>query len=75
MSFSLATSTANETNVGGTSILLNVPDILSLPPIDGNPKPNCASYAPSKAANGWLQRSGSEFILLKYSWNVNLIFL
>ena len=40
---SLATSIANEQSVGGTSICSNVPDILSLPPIDGSPKPNCAS--------------------------------
>ena len=30
-------STANDTNVGGTSISLNVPDILSFPPIAGIP--------------------------------------
>ena len=75
ISASLATSTANDTSVGGTSISLNVPDILSLPPIDGSPNPSCASYAPSNEANGWLHLFGSRLILLKYSWNVNLIFL
>ena len=30
------TSTAKDTNVGGTSISLNVPDILSLPPIEAS---------------------------------------
>ena len=66
---------ANEQSVGGTSISSNVPDMLSLPPIDGSPKPNCASYAPRSAENGWLHLSGSSVILLKYSWNVNLILL
>ncbi len=47
-----ATSTANDTSVGGTSISLNVPDIESLPPIEGSPYPICASYAPRSAANG-----------------------
>ena len=75
ISASLATSTANEHNVGGTSIFSNVPDMLSFPPIEGSPKPICASYAPRSAANGWLQREGSSVILLKYSWNVNLILL
>ena len=32
------TLTANDTNVGGTEISLNVPLIESFPPIDGNPK-------------------------------------
>ena len=75
ISFSFATSTANETNVGGTSISLNVPDILSLPPIDGRPNPICASNEPRSDANGWLQRRGSSVILLKYSWYVIRIFL
>ena len=43
MSPSFATSIANEQSVGGTSISSNVPDILSLPPIDGSPNPSCAS--------------------------------
>ena len=47
----------------------------SLPPIDGSPYPICASYAPSNAANGWLQREGSSVMRLKYSWNVNRIFV
>ena len=51
-SFSLATSTAKETSVGGTSISLKVPDMESFPPMDGSPKPICASNAPSSAANG-----------------------
>ena len=47
MFFALATSTAKETRVGGTSISFplsssKVPDILSLPPMDGSPKPSCA---------------------------------
>ena len=67
ISCSLATSIANEHNVGGTSICSNVPDIESLPPIDGSPKPICASYAPRSAANGWLHLEGSSVILLKYS--------
>ena len=67
ISFSFATSTANDTSVGGTSISLNVPDIESFPPIDGSPNPICASYAPSNAANGWLHLFGSSLILRKYS--------
>ena len=51
-SFSFATSTAKETRVGGTSISLKVPDMESFPPMDGSPKPICASNAPSSAANG-----------------------
>ena len=66
-------STAKDTRVGGTSISLNVPDILSLPPMDGRPKPIWASYAPNSAENGWLQREGSSVILRKYSWKVKRI--
>ena len=75
MSWTSAVSTAKEQSVGGTSISLNVPDIESLPPIDGRPYLICASNAPSSAENGWLHLLGSSFILRKYSWNVNLIFL
>ncbi len=75
MSCFFATSTAKDTSVGGTSISLKVPDMESLPPIDGSPYPICASYAPSNAANGWLQREGSSVMRLKYSWNVNRIFV
>ena len=71
----LAISTANEQSVGGTSISLNEPDILSLPPIEGRPSFICASYAPKSAAIGSPQRFGSSPSLLKYSWNVNLILL
>ena len=39
---SLATSTAKDTSVGGTSISLKLPDILSLPPMEGRPKLSCA---------------------------------
>ena len=74
-SCSFATSTANDTSVGGTSISLKVPDMESLPPMEGSPKPICASYAPRSAAKGWLQRFGSSLILRKYSWKVNLTFL
>ena len=51
-SWIFATSTAKDTSVGGTSISLKVPDILSLPPMDGSPNPICAAYAPSSAENG-----------------------
>ena len=40
--FGLFASTANDTSVGGTSISLNVPDILSFPPMDASPNPICA---------------------------------
>ena len=38
-----AISTAKETRVGGTLISLKLPDMLSLPPMDGRPKRSCAS--------------------------------
>ena len=63
-------ATAKLTSVGGTSIVSNVPDILSLPPIDGIPSLSCASIAPRSAAAGLPQRSGTSFNLSKYSWNV-----
>ena len=71
-----ATSTAKLTSVGGTSISLKVPDMESLPPMEARPSSTCASYAPSSAAKGWLQRRGfSSSILRKYSWKVKWIFL
>ena len=73
MSPSFATSTAKDTSVGGTSISLKEPDMESFPPMDGSPNAICALYAPSSAANGWLQRFGSSLILRKYSWNVKRI--
>ena len=38
--------------VGGTLISLKLPDMLSLPPMDGRPKRSCASYAPKSAQSG-----------------------
>ncbi len=74
-------ATANEISVGGTfisvpvSLSLNVPDILSLPPIAPSPSLTCASIAPSSAANGLPQRFGSVPSRSKYSWKDNLISL
>ena len=50
---------AKEIKVGGTSKSRKDPDIESLPPMAAAPNSNCASKAPSKAANGFPQRVGS----------------
>jgi len=60
---------AKETSVGGTEIFSNVPDIESLPPIDGSFNSCWTRLAPSKAANGLPQRFGSSNNFSKYSWN------
>ena len=67
----LATETAKETRVGGTSISSKVPDIESLPPIEPMPRPSWASSAPSRAAIGLPQRLGSFLVRSKYSWKVS----
>ncbi len=49
--FAFAEATAKVTIVGGTFKSLNVPDMLSFPPIAGIPSFICAWKAPSKAAS------------------------
>ena len=65
-------ATAKLTSVGGTSISSNVPDMLSLPPMEGRPRRSCACIAPRSAAAGLPQREGTSFNLSKYSWKVSL---
>ncbi len=69
-----ATSKAKDTSVGGTSIFSKVPDMESLPPMDGRPYFICASKAPSSAVKGALHLVSSSVMRLKYSWNVKRIF-
>ena len=59
--------TAKETSVGGTSRSSKLPDMLSLPPMAAAPSASCASSAPSSAAKGLPQRSGSVRRRSKYS--------
>ena len=66
-----AVETANDTSVGGTSILSNVPDMESLPPIAPQPISSCAFNAPRSAEKGLPQRTGLFCVLSKYSWNVS----
>ena len=64
------TAVANDTNVGGTSNCSKLPDMESLPPMAPTPRSTCAISAPSTAAAGLPQRSGSSRSFSKYSWNV-----
>ena len=63
------TETAKETNVGGTVLSMNVPDILSLPPIAAIPRASWTIKAPNSALKGWPQVS-TLFSFGKYSCNV-----
>ena len=63
-------STAKATRVGGTSISLKVPDMLSFPPMAAVPMAISAWSAPSSADRGAPQRTGSCMGLPKYSWRV-----
>ena len=67
------TAVANDTSVGGTSSCSKLPDMESLPPMEPMPKSTCAISAPSTAAVGLPQRSGSSRSFSKYSWNVRYI--
>ena len=64
------TAVANDTSVGGTSSCSKLPDMESLPPMAHTPRSTCAMSAPSTAAAGLPQRSGSSRSFSKYSWNV-----
>ena len=66
----LPMAVAKDTSVGGTSSCSKEPDILSLPPMEAMPRPIWASRAPSRAASGLPQRSGTLPRRSKYSWNV-----
>ena len=61
---------AKEMRVGGTSRSLKVPDMESLPPMAARPKSSWALSAPSRAAKGLPQRSGSLRSFSKNSWKV-----
>ncbi|MPM66490.1 hypothetical protein SDC9_113397 [bioreactor metagenome] len=63
----LFVATANATTVGGTLKSLNVPDILSLPPIAGIANSLCACNAPKSAAKGFPHFSDSLPSFSKYS--------
>ena len=67
--------TANEINVGGTDISLNVPLIESFPPIAATSKSFCAFIAPSNAKNGLDHLYASFPSFSKYSWNESLAVL
>jgi len=71
----LPTATAKEISVGGTSRSSNEPDMESLPPIAPAPRSTWAISAPSTAAVGLPQRSGSSRSFSKYSWNVRYMSL
>ena len=64
------TAVANDTSVGGTSKSSNDPLMESLPPMAPTPRSTCAMSAPSTAATGLPQRSGTSRSFSKYSWNV-----
>ena len=66
---------ANDTSVGGTSSCSKLPDMESLPPMEPIPRSTCAISAPSTAAAGLPQRSGSSRSFSKYSWNVRYMSL
>ena len=72
--FMLPTATAKEISVGGTSRFSNEPDMESLPPIAPAPRSTCAISAPSTAAVGLPQRSGSSRSFSKYSWKLRYAF-
>ena len=62
-----AVVTPKATNVGGTVNSSKVPDMESLPPIDGKPSCNCASIEPRRAETGCPKRSACLSIRWKYS--------
>ena len=62
--------TAKETRVGGTSRSSKLPDMESLPPMAATPRSVWAFRAPSRAARGLPQRTGSLPSRSKYSWKV-----
>ena len=68
-----STFTAMEISVGGTLMSSNVPDMESLPPMDGMPSLSCAVSAPSSDASGRPHFSGSLFRRSKNSWKVSRI--
>ena len=74
-SFTFTGLTANEINVGGTEISLNVPLIESLPPIAATSKFFCTFIAPSNARNGFDHLYESLPSFSKYSWNESLAVL
>ena len=57
----------NAMSVGGTDICSKVPDIESLPPIEGNPNAVCIFSAPNKALSG-LPQLRRLVMRSKYSW-------
>ena len=75
MSSTLPRPVANETSVGGTSRSSNEPDMESLPPMEPMPRSSWAMRAPSTAAVGLPQRSGTSRSFSKYSWNVRYMAL
>src|SRR5699024_6751174 len=64
----LPCATANDNNVGGTSISSKVPDIESFPPILAKSSPDIAKLAPNRDKTGLPQRSGSFCKFSKNSW-------
>ena len=69
----LPTATAKLMRVGGTLSSApsssKLPLMESLPPMAPTPRSICAMRAPSTAAVGWPQRSGTSRRRSKYSWN------
>ena len=63
---------AKLTRVGGTSSSLKLPDMESLPPMEGTPSSFWARNAPRSAAAGLPHRSGTSRSRSKYSWKVSL---
>ena len=55
-------------SIGGTLICWKVPDIESLPPIEGSPSSTCIFRAPSSALSGLPHDSGFLVMRSKYSW-------
>ena len=70
----LPMAVAKDTSVGGTSKSSKEPDMESLPPMAPTPKSIWAMSAPSTAAMGLPQRSGSWRSFSKYSWKVRYMF-
>ena len=70
----LPMAVAKDTSVGGTSKSSKEPDMESLPPMAPTPKSTWAIRAPSTAAIGLPQRSGSWRSFSKYSWKVRYMF-
>ena len=54
-------------SIGGTLISWNVPDIESLPPIEGSPSSTCMRRAPSSAPRGLPHEVASRVMRSKYS--------